>query len=110
MKKLCTILFISIFQFSESSDFKLICNEIGISYDKNFSGSFTKIVNFENRTVSNYSGNYFDKVVMFNEKEIILNNKVFQISSTYDIKRKIWTSYKGLYLKKYRCSKKKRRF
>ena len=63
MKKLCTILFISIFQFSESSDFKLICNEIGISYDKNFSGSFTKIVNFENRTVSNYSGNYFDKIM-----------------------------------------------
>ena len=84
--------------------------ETNVSYDKDFSKSFTKIVNFEQRTVLNYSGNYFDRVVLFNRKEIVLYNNIFEISSTFNIKTKIWTSYKGLFIKIYKCDQKKRRF
>ena len=48
--------------------------------------------------------------VLFDRKEIVLYNKVFGISSTFNINTKIWTSYKGLFIKIYRCEQKKRRF
>ena len=110
MTKWYIIIFLIFFNIAKSSDFKLVCEEANVSYDKDFSKSFTKIVNFEQRTVINYSGNYFDKVVLFNRKEIILYNSIFEISSTFNIKTKIWTSYKGLFIKIYKCEQKKRRF
>ena len=72
--------------------------------------SFIKIVNFEQRTVLNYSGNYFDRVVLFDRKKIILHNSVFEISSTFNIKTKTWTSYKDLFIKIYKCDQKKGAF
>ncbi len=110
MIKRYIIIFLFFFNFAKSSDFRIICEETNISYDKDFSKSFTKIVNFEQRTVLNYSGNYFDRVVLFNRKEIVLHNNIFNISSTFNIKTKIWTSYKGLFIKIYKCDQKKRRF
>ena len=110
MTKWYIIIFLIFFNIAKSSDFKLLCEEINVSYDKDFSKNFTKIVNFEKRTVLNYAGNYFDRVVLFNRKEIVLYNKIFQISSTYNIKTKVWTSYKDLFIKIYKCDQKKRRF
>ena len=103
-------IFLIFFDLAESSEFKLVCEETNISYDKDFSKNFTKIINFEQRTVLNYSGNYFDRVVLFNRKEIVFYNSIFEISSTFNIKTKIWTSYKGLFIKIYKCNQKKRRF
>ena len=110
MIKRYIIIFLFFFNFAKSSDFKLVCEETNVSYDKDFIKSFTKIVNFEQRTVLNYSGNYFDRVVLFNRKEIVFYNNIFEISSTFNIKTKIWTSYKGLFIKIYKCDQKKRRF
>jgi len=110
MIKWYLIIFLIIFDLARSSDFKIVCEESNISYDKDFSKNFVKIVNFDERTVLNYSGNYFDRVVLFNKKEIILHNNIFDISSTFNIKTKIWTSYKGLFIKIYKCDQKKRRF
>ena len=110
MTKWYIVIFLIFFNLAKSSDFKLVCEETNISYDKDFSKSFTKIVNFEQRTVLNYSGNYFDRVVLFNREEIVLYNNIFEISSTFNIKTKIWTSYKGLFIKIYKCNQKKRRF
>ena len=110
MTKWYILIFLILFDLAKSSDFKLICEETNVSYDKNFRKSFIKIVNFQERTVLNYSGNYFDRVVLFNKKEIVFHNNVFEISSTFNIKTKIWTSYKGLFIKIYKCSQKKRRF
>ena len=104
------IIFLIFFDIAKSSDFKLVCEEANASYDSSFSKSFIKIVNFEQRTVLNYSGNYFDRVVLFDRKEIVLYNKVFEISSTFNINTKIWTSYKDLFIKIYKCEQKKRRF
>ena len=111
MKKLYLIIlnFLLVFQLN-ANDFKLVCKEISKSFDKSFSKKFVKIVNFENRTLVNYSGNFFDKVIMFNNKEIIIHNKVFETTSTFNIKQKRWTSYKGQYIKIYECYQKKRRF
>ena len=110
MIKLYLMIFLIFFDLAKSSDFKLICEETNVSYNKDFSKSFIKIVNFEQRTVLNYSGNYFDRVVLFDRKEIILHNSVFEISSTFNIKTKTWTSYKDLFIKIYKCDQKKRRF
>ena len=110
MTKWYIIIFLIFFNFAKSSDFKLVCEETNVSYDKDFSKSFTKIVNFEQRTVLNYSGNYFDRVVLFNRKEIVFYNNIFEISSTFNIKTKIWTSYKGLFIKIYKCDQKKGAF
>ena len=110
MTKWYIIIFLIFFNSAKSSDFKLVCEETKVSYDKDFSKSFTKIVNFKQRTIINYSGNYFDRVVLFNRKEIVLHNNIFEISSTYNIKTKIWTSYKGLFIKIYKCDQKERRF
>ena len=98
-----------VFEIS-ANDFRLVCNEISKSSDKSFSQQFVKIINFENRTLLNYSGNYFDKVVMFNKKEVIIHNKIFDITSTFNIKDKRWISYKGQFIKIYNCKQKKRRF
>ena len=110
MIKWYLIIFLTAFSFANSSDFKLLCEETNVSYDKDFSKSFIKIVNFDERTVLNYSGNYFDRVVLFNRKEIIFYNNIFQISSTFNIKTKTWTSYKGLFIKIYKCDQKKGAF
>ena len=98
-----------VFEIS-ANDFRLVCNEISKSSDKSFSQQFVKIINFEDRTLLNYSGNYFDKVVMFNKKEVIIHNKIFDITSTFNIKDKRWISYKGQFIKIYNCKQKKRRF
>ena len=76
MTKWYIIIFLIFFNIAKSSDFKLLCEEINVSYDKDFSKNFTKIVNFEKRTVLNYAGNYFDRVVLFNRKEIVLHNNI----------------------------------
>ena len=110
MTKWYLLIFLIIFDLAKSSEFKLLCEEANVSFDKDFSKSFVKIVNFNERTVLNYSGNYFDKVVLFDRKEIVLHNKIFEISSTFNIKTKTWTSYKGLFIKIYKCNQKKRRF
>jgi len=110
MTKWYLFIFLIIFDSAKSSDFKLVCEEANVSYDNDFSKSFVKIVNFNERTVLNYSGNYFDRVVLFNRKEIVLHNKIFEISSTFNIKTKTWTSYKGLFIKIYKCNQKERRF
>ena len=67
------------FDLAKSSDFKLICDETNVSHDKSFSKSFIKIINFEQKTVLNYSGNFFDKVILFDKKEIVLYNNIFDI-------------------------------
>ena len=55
MIKFFIIVLVLISKFSFSNDFKLVCNEISKSVNKDFSKSFVKIINFVDRTVLNYS-------------------------------------------------------
>ena len=57
---------------------------------------FSKIIDFEKRTVENLSGNYFDNLIIFNNYEIIIHNKIFDITSTFNISTKEWIKIKTL--------------
>ena len=105
-----TIIIILIYKTSISEEFKLICSETNASLKNELSSSFSKIVNFKEQTLSNFSGGYFDNVVLFGRNEIILNNKVFGTRSTYNIHTSKWITYKGQFVKIYNCTKEKRRF
>ena len=91
-------------------DFKLTCSETDTSLKIGLSSRFSKIVNFEKKTLFNYSGGYFDDVILFGTNEIILDNRVFKTRSTFNISRNKWISYKGQFVKLYSCTKEKRRF
>tara|TARA_Y100000589_G_C26922547_1_gene535012 strand:- start:378 stop:710 length:333 start_codon:yes stop_codon:yes gene_type:complete len=93
-----------------SEDFKLVCSEINSTLDIGLSRDFSKIVNFKDRTIVNYSGGFFDDLVLFGRNEIILNNKVFNTRSTFNIATNKWITYKDQYIKRYNCDKVKRRF
>ena len=101
-------IFFSNFSFSE--DFKLFCIEDKQTYYTNLSSSFSKIINFEDQTLNDYSGGFFDKVILFGKNEIILINDIFDTRSTFNIKTSKWTIYKGQFIKIYGCTKEKRRF
>ena len=101
-------IFFSNFSFSE--DFKLLCIEDKQTYYTNLSSSFSKIINFEDQTLNDYSGGFFDKVILFGKNEIILINDIFDTRSTFNIKTSKWTIYKGQFIKIYGCTKEKRRF
>ena len=55
-------------------------------------------------------GGFFDDLVLFGRNEIILNNKVFNTRSTFNIATNKWITYKDQYIKRYNCDKIKRRF
>ncbi len=104
-------IFILFFSFSaKSEEFKLVCQEINRSFDKSFRSSFSKIVNFEEQTLFNYSGSIFDNIILFGRNEIVLENNIFNTRSTFNINTSIWTIYKDQFIKRYKCGKEKRRF
>tara|TARA_B100001029_G_C14919861_1_gene371368 strand:+ start:124 stop:471 length:348 start_codon:yes stop_codon:yes gene_type:complete len=84
----------------------LNCFEINDSEYSIFSSEFSKSINFKNKTLSNVSGgnNYFDKIVLFGRTEIILQNRIFDTFSTYNINKRIWTTYGNQQVKRYNCN------
>ena len=112
MIRILTIIILLFNKSLISQDFKLVCSEINSSLDIGLSSDFAKIVNFKDRTIVNYSGGFFDDVVLFGRNEIILINKVFNTRSTFNIATNKWITYKEQYIKSYNCKKDemKRRF
>ncbi len=80
-----------------------------MSYDKNLSTSFIKVLNLKEKTLTNFSGSFFDNVVLFAENEIIIDNNIFDTRSTFNLHTNKWTTYKGQFVKIYNCTKEKRR-
>ncbi len=93
-----------------SEDFKLHCTEAKKTYYSDFGSNFSKIINFKDQTLNNYSGGFFDKVVLFGKSEIVVVDDIFETRSTFNIKTNKWTIYKGQFIKIYNCTKEKRRF
>ena len=110
MIRILTIIILLVNKSSISQDFKLVCSEINSSLDIGLSKDFSKIVNFKDQTIINYSGGIFDNVVLFGRNEIILNNDIFNTRSTYNISTNKWIIYKDQYIKRYDCERIKRRF
>ena len=110
MIKILTIIILLFNKSIISQDFKIVCTEINSSLDIGLSRDFSKIVNFKDQTIVNYSGGVFDNVILFGRNEIIFNNDVFNTRSTFNIFTNKWITYKDQYIKRYECEKIKRRF
>ena len=110
MIRILTIIILLLNKSSISQDFKLVCSEINSTLDIGLSRDFSKIVNFKDKTIVNYSGGVFDNVILFGRNEIIFNNDVFNTRSTFNIFTNKWITYKDQYIKRYECEKIKRRF
>ena len=109
MIRILTIIILLFNKSLISQDFKLVCSEIN-SLDIGLSRDFSKIINFKNQTIINYSGGVFDNVVLFGRNEIIFNNDIFNTRSTFNISTNKWITYKDQYIKRYDCERIKRRF
>ena len=110
MIKILTIIILLFNKSIISQDFKLVCTEINSSLDIGLSRDFSKIVNFKDQTIINYSGGIFDNVVLFGRNEIIFNNDIFNTRSTFNISTNKWITYKDQYIKHYDCERIERRF
>ena len=106
--KIILLLLVIFFPFiTYSEEFKLICEIKDKLNNKNLSYRFSKIINSKQKTVENISGNYFDKIIVFNDREIIMHNNVFNTSSSFNIKKDQWTSFNENYVDIYICKKKR---
>ena len=89
-----------------SNEFKLICEIKNKLNNHNLSKRFSKIIDLDRKTVENISGNFFDKIILFNNREIIMQNDIFNTSSTFSIKENRWTSFNQNFVDIYSCKKK----
>ena len=105
MNYLAFILISILITSADSKEQILSCQESINSNFAAFGTEFTKIIDFKNRTLSNTTGSYniFDKVVLFGRNEIILQNRIFDTFSTYNISKKVWTIYGNKDVKSYDC-------
>ena len=91
-----------------AEDFTLLCETSKSLNNKDLSTRFSKKISIKNKTVENISGNYFDKLIIFNERELIMHNYVFETSSTYSFYNNVWTSFNKHFIDIYSCKKKRR--
>ena len=92
---------------SYSNEFKLICEVNDNLNNKNLNHRFSKIIDPDKKTVENISGNFFDKIILFNNREIIMHNNVYNTSSSFNIMGDQWTSFNENYIDTYKCVKKR---
>ena len=90
-----------------SNEFKLICEVKNSLNNKSLDYRFSKIIDPDKKTVENISGNFFDKIVLFNNREIIMHNNVYNTSSSFNIIGDQWTSFNENYIDTYKCVKKR---
>ena len=81
MIRILTIIILLFNKSLISQDFKLVCSEINSSLDIGLSRDFSKIVNFKDQTIVNYSGGVFDNVILFDHisdlSSTIIRKKIF---------------------------------
>ena len=103
-------LFILILFFSFSAnanETQIICEIKKELFNPKLNERFSKIINFEKKTVENLSGHSFDNLIIFNNYEIIMHNKVFNFSSNFNISKKEWTVYDQNFIDIYKCKKRR---
>ena len=49
-----------------------------------------------------------DKLIIFNDRELIMHNYVFETSSSFSLDNNVWTSYNKEFIDIYSCKKKRR--
>ena len=104
-------LFIIIIIFSKplyAEEFTILCEISKSLNNKNLSTRFSKKISIKNKTVENISGNYFDKLIIFNDRELVMHNYIFETSSSFSLHNYTWTTYNKEFIDIYRCKKKRR--
>tara|TARA_B100000579_G_scaffold353283_1_gene307952 strand:- start:393 stop:731 length:339 start_codon:yes stop_codon:yes gene_type:complete len=108
MKLKSFVLIVYLFFTNEvcSKEFKLICHNEQKINNSNLSERFSKIINFDNKTVENISGNYFDKILVFNKYELVMQNEIFETTSSFNLVDNRWTVFNEKFIDTYQCKKK----
>jgi hypothetical protein len=106
MKFVCLI-FLLIPLIVSSEETKIICVIKDQKYNKKLNTRFSKIIDFKNRSVENLSGHSFDYLMIFNNYEIVMRNKVFDFTSVFNIKTKKWLIYDKNFIDIYSCKKRR---
>ena len=103
------LFFLLIFPFANlsSKEVKIICEIEGKSFNQNLSDRFSKIIDFDQKTIQNLSGHSFDKALVFNEYELTMHNTIFDFFSTYNFKSNQWTIYNKNFIDLYKCKKRR---
>ena len=83
------LILILIVSFSaNASETQIICEIKKDLFNPKLSKRFSKIIDFKKRTVENLSGHSFDNLIIFNNYEIIMNNKIFDFQVTLIFQQK----------------------
>ena len=90
-----------------SKDVKIICEISNGPFNQNLNKRFSKIINFENKTVENLSGQPFDKLIIFNNYEIVMHNKVYDFTSSFNVGSYKWLIYDKNFIDVYKCAKRR---
>ena len=90
-----------------AKDVKIICEISHKLFNQNLNKRFSKIINFEDKTVENLSGKPFDKLVIFNNYEIVLHNEIYDYTSTFNIGTFKWLVYDKNFIDVYNCAKRR---
>ena len=103
------LFFLLIFPFFHlsSEEVKIICKVEGNLFNPNLNHRFSKIIDFEKKTIQNLSGHSFDKALVFNEYELTMHNTIFDFFSTYNFKSNQWTIYNKNFIDLYKCKKRR---
>ncbi len=89
-----------------AEEFTILCEISKSLNNKSLSTRFSKKISIKNKTVENISGNYFDRLIIFNDRELIMHNYVFETSSSFSLDNNVWTSYNKEFIDIYNCKKK----
>tara|TARA_B100000524_G_scaffold239828_1_gene128027 strand:+ start:209 stop:535 length:327 start_codon:yes stop_codon:yes gene_type:complete len=107
MKIFLSIIIIFSSNLLYAQEFTLLCEISKSLNNKNLSSRFSKKVSLKNKTVENISGNYFDRLIIFNERELIMHNYIYETSSSFSFYNNVWTSYNKEYIDVYKCKKRR---
>jgi hypothetical protein len=90
-----------------AKDVKIICEISNKLFNQNLNKRFSKIINFEDKTVENLSGKPFDKLVIFNNYEIVMHNNIYDYTSTFNTGTFKWLVYDKNFIDVYKCTKRR---
>ena len=90
-----------------SKDIKIICETSQEPFNQNLNKRFSKIIDFQNKTVENLSGQPFDNLIIFNNYEIVMHNKVYDYTSSFNIRTKRWLVYDKNFIDTFKCAKRR---
>ena len=72
-----------------------------LSYSNN---SFSKTFNLKTKSIEREINRKYDKIIVFNDNEIILTNSVYESYSVFDLNSLIWTIYYSKEINIYQCN------